>query len=786
MLDAMSKLRSTHVVGGLVAAVAAGYVFLELNSFGDLLLFEDTTPNGGDTGAHVWWPAFMRDHVFPDLRLSGWAPDWYAGFPVGHFYFPIPALLIVALDLVLPYNVAFKLVTALGPVLLPVAAYTFGRAIRAPWPAPPLMAVATLPFLYFTGYTIYGGNLPSTLAGEFAFSIGLAVALLTLAALARSLDDGRRPWLPALLLALTVLTHIIAGVFAVVGGVVVWLARRPLRTFPVVVAIGGVAFLLAAIWVVPMVGRLAYATDMGWGKVTEIRENLLHEDLRWAVVLAGVGLVVGAAYLRRATLELTALAATFAAMFWLWPEGRLWNARLLPFYYLPLLFLAAIGVAEVVNLVRRVVESPRAVTWAAARARDEAGARPAPPSPPQGDLVSTVEDRAARQRARRRLGLVSVALAHGVAVLGLVVGLVYVGDDDVHDFIPGWIEWNNTGYEAKAAYPEYREIMDTLEALPPGRLLWERLERINDYGSDLALELIPYFTDGDVGSMEGLYFESASTTPFHFLTVAEVASQPSNPVRGLDYGSIETDFDRGVRHLELMGVRYYMAGSEQAKERASEHPGLALVTEIGEPDREPSVARWAIYEVAGAEVVEPVAFEPVVVEGLGDAELFPWQRGLDQDEWLPMAQDWFHDESQLERPLAGDGPDRWARVGEARAASAPFEELPEVDVDDVSVGTDRVEFRVSETGVPVLVKVSYFPNWQVDGAEGPWRVTPNFMVVVPTEEHVELTYGRTPLDRLGIALTVVGAVGLVALGRWRPRSRDARAEAVRAERGVSS
>jgi acyl transferase domain-containing protein len=33
-----------------------------------------------------------------------------------------------------------------------------------------------------------------------------------------------------------------------------------------------------------------------------------------------------------------------------------------------------------------------------------------------------------------------------------------------------------------------------------------------------------------------------------------------------------------------------------------------------------------------------------------------------------------------------------------------------------------VSFRVDEVGVPVLVRVSYFPNWSVDGAEGPFRV----------------------------------------------------------------
>ena len=67
-------------------------------------------------GAHVWWPKFLVDNWFPKFRLSGWAPDWYAGFPVGQYYFPVPALMIWVLNVVMPYNVAFKLVTVERPV----------------------------------------------------------------------------------------------------------------------------------------------------------------------------------------------------------------------------------------------------------------------------------------------------------------------------------------------------------------------------------------------------------------------------------------------------------------------------------------------------------------------------------------------------------------------------------------------------------------------------------------------------------------------------------------------
>src|SRR5207302_8108769 len=70
-------------------------------------------------------------------------------------------------------------------------------------------------------------------------------------------------------------------------------------------------------------------------------------------------------------------------------------------------------------------------------------------------------------------------------------------------------------------------------------------------------------------------------------------------------------------------------------------------------------------------------------------------------------------------------------------------------------------------GKPVLVKASYFPNWQASGAKGPYRVTPNEMVVIPTSRHVRLHYGNTPVDWIGYLLSFLGLLGLALL--WRAR-----------------
>ena len=129
------------VTFGVVSA-AVIFVFSQLNPG---LIFANTTPAGGDMGAHVWGPAYMRDHLLPNLRITGWGADWYAGFPAFFFYFPLPSLAIVILDVLLPYGVAFKLVSILGLLGLPVAAWAFGRLMGMRFPGPALLGVAAVP-----------------------------------------------------------------------------------------------------------------------------------------------------------------------------------------------------------------------------------------------------------------------------------------------------------------------------------------------------------------------------------------------------------------------------------------------------------------------------------------------------------------------------------------------------------------------------------------------------------------------------------------------------------------
>jgi 6-pyruvoyl-tetrahydropterin synthase related domain len=796
-------------------AIVVGCCLFVLFQLQPDLLLRNTTPTGGDTGAHVWLPAYLRDHLLPQGRIAGWAPDWFAGFPAGQFYFPFPPLLIVALDAVLPYNIAFKLVTALGPIALPAAAYALGRGLRAPRPAPALFAVGATVLLFFKGAPgagaeamrvsdnqhIMGGNLASNFAGEFSFTLALALALFFLGAFAYSLERRRRMWLPAVLFAAVVMSHLVVGMFAVIGALVLWLARRPNRSFPTAAAIGGVGALLTAIWTFPLLATLGYTTDMGYEPIREFRLYMFPwypAYLLWIVPLVVAAIIGGIRARRRVTIELAALTAVMGLAFRFW-EGLtdlfhstpVWNLRLLPFWYLLLVLLAMLGAAELIRgagvllagVTRPFSEPEPLPVGASSGASSET-----PGATEDGDVASSNPD---RQRDR------SIVRAVTIAILSVLLALVAIWRVYVTtDFLTFWAKWNYSGYEHTGAesdtkvYPEFKSLVSTLDRLPPGRAMWEGGAAIGVYGTPLALMLLPYFTDGRIASMEGLYYESSATTPYHFLTVSTLSApgNASNPQRNLPYRTL-AEFDVGVKYMQTLGARYYMAYSDQTKALADQSSQLVPVATTPDTDGQAPLG-WRIYEVRNAPVVEPLAVQPVVVPGVSTRD---WQDQVGVPWWdaptrTPAAA---RDLSLLDRPLVADGPSGWTRArppGASRADApdptlpaakgVPAETLPRVEVSRVHTTDHSVSFRVSRTGVPVLVKTSYFPNWSASGADGPWRATPNFMVVVPTSHEVRLDYSTTTpeyLGRVGTAAGVFGVAGLALWPWWRKQRKARRA-----------
>jgi hypothetical protein len=136
--------------------------------------------------------------------------------------------------------------------------------------------------------------------------------------------------------------------------------------------------------------------------------------------------------------------------------------------------------------------------------------------------------------------------------------------------------------------------------------------------------------------------------------------------------------------------------------------------------------------------------------------------GASQSHWLSPSESWYDDPSRWNVFLAQSGPADWPRVP-IGDPSPPKHHVATTHVTKVRETDSTVSFHVSKIGTPVLVKVSYFPNWQASGATGPYRVTPNLMVVVPTSHSVVLRYGTSKAQRLGEVLSVIGLIALLVL-----------------------
>jgi hypothetical protein len=665
-----------------------------------------------------------------------------------------------------------------------------------------MLAIAATIFLYDESFTIYGGNIASTMAGEFSFSIALSLSILGFALVARGLETGKYLAAGSIVVALSALSHGIVLLF-VFGGVALmvlfWIPRKidghrdnTSLVFGVKVVI--FAVLLSAFWVIPFVTSHAYMTDMKYeprpsGSKDSFWSMYFPLSTLWDIIIMSLALVGAATqFVRRQKIGMWAsafcailAAGVYFARGGLPVIGLLWNPRILPFFYLLRYFLFAIGIYEVIAFAARVLSFERVARQSLSRSEDNG-------------TLQIAQISSSRSRVSFNLGVlvafaVATFLVIGFRFQELPFGSVktdaagkseYVwgpirGAASNDGFVDGWARWNFTGYEGKSAYGEYHDVVMTMKSLGAdpsqgcGRAVWENNGELNKYGTTMGLMLLPFWTDGCIGSMEGLFFEAAGTTPYHFITAAAMSKQSSNPVRELRYDN--NDAAKGVAYMRALGVKYFMGFTPEAVTAASAQPGLVKVAQSGP---------WVIFRVSESAVVVPLSVQPVVVSMEG---------GDPRERWLEIGTSWFQHADEWAALPADAGPEKWQHIdatidltrreGEPGASGRRVDivtpaqaiepvVLPPVVVSNVVQGQSTVSFAVDKIGVPVLVRVSYFPNWKVDGANGPFRVAPNMMVVIPTSNTVKLHYGSTSLDYMAYLLTFIG-IGVLVRRRRKMR-----------------
>ena len=389
--------------GAITVITIASVIVVTLSQLHPSMLLTNTTTTGGDTGAHIAMPKFLES-LLVHGHLTGWDPGWYDGFPLYTFYFTIPDLFIAIGGWIIPYGVAFKLGTILGSVILPICAWACGRFFRLRAPLPTILAAATLPFLFDYTFTIYGGNLFSTLAGEYAYSFSLSLAVLFLGLFACAVREGKYRGWAAIVLAVCILSHMVGGMYALGGAAIltvvellparwgiadsalhVWrgddTAVQVPRTRILWWAVSTVAIgvLLSGWWLVPFGLEHAYSSSMGYTNVEGWAQYFREADA-WALVLAGIGAVTAVVTRSRFGITVTVLGIAFALATAVDPQGSLYNVRLLPLWFISVYLMAAWAFGTWCIIVATAWRRAQDRRWQAAAANSVVR-RPATPAP---------------------------------------------------------------------------------------------------------------------------------------------------------------------------------------------------------------------------------------------------------------------------------------------------------------------------------------------------------------------------------------------------------------------
>jgi hypothetical protein len=665
------------------------------------IIFRDTTTAGGDTGAHNYPAKFFIDELFPDFRMTGWDMGWFAGTPMFTFYFPLPFFLIALLSKILAYNISFKLVTILGSFILPAAVYYFGKSFKFKYPYPELASIGAMAFLFMKSFQIYGANFLGTLAGEFSYSISFALIFLFLGSLYRGMEKGRFDLLftlSCIVLACLVLTHLITLIAVLVIVPSLLFLNRSWKAIRYIILVFLVGFFLSAFWSLPFVFLVKWTPPLFWLNIKDLSE-LFPREIILALVLSSVGVFFAALKKDKRTIPLiwTVFVFIFFSFVVTWSGGRLFNARFLPVIFIFIYLLAAYGLKNLYWILITAISSLK---------------------------LTRIRERFYRFTVIALVPVVAFAAA------GSIMAAKPLG--------PIWARYNYTGFEEKEDWETYDNIMEYLDSLPYGRVMFDFDHgTLGRFGTTRSMELIPYWTKQP--TMEGLLAESALTSPFHYINKAEFVVDPKNRT-SISGWPVPTsrNYESSMKHLIYYNIAYIMANTPEIIEDLNNDSRVEFLNKI-EP--------FYFYEIKGphnyVEVVEnmPYRYKP--------------------DNWIWEMRAWYWNADNVDNPVIyDDGSQELKQFEEIK-----LEQLNEVPDNPVTVTgnvtyehleRERIDFTTTAVGVPHLIKVSYFPNWKAVGAQGPYLVSPSLMMVIPTQSNVTVYYGMTYANKIGVALSILG------------------------------
>ena len=704
-------------------------IFLRLE-----LVFSDLLPTGGDMGAHIVPTKFFVTELFNNFKLSGWSQDWFAGYPVYYFYFPLPPIITSLLSFLFPFSISFKTMVLISQVLLVISIemlmrnnskefsfYGFGVGLL---------------YLLTESFTIFGGNLASSLAGQYSFTYSIAFANFSIFYLLKS-NHRYSTEIASLLIGLSILSHLIP--FMIYLPIFAYYFLKSDAKINIKISAFLFFLFIAMRFSISLFINLEFTTNMTYTPYTQLSDLVKSDILPFAI--GAIIYVISSS--SRTILKAVAgfelyLVSIAIFLFFYGPESALWNGRIVPFFNLGIIILFFnLLHFDIKNLTKKIQGKYPLIIFILFI---------------NSYLMYLYYSKWENTYSTTTISIILIILFMFLISINSKKFLIYTTLVSLAfgtlSYLPHWLNWNFSGYESKNNWSDITTLYEGLDTLEPGRIMWEPNSDLNKYGTPMVLMTIPMFTDHQ--SVEGLYFDSSITTPFHFLTVSGLAERPSNPVGGLTY--INGEFDKGFRLMEELGVDYFIAYTASIKDKAngSENFNFLFSNEV-----------FNVYSIntKKVELVEDnlhVFESPDFYDRLKNAVL---REGSEQS-FFESAYKSFKDE--LNHKIIENYDESLAVRSESNA---------DLLISDLNIQNELITFKTNKPNQLHLIKVSYFPNWKIKNGYGPFRISPSFMAVVPKDEFVEIRFESSNVEKALNLLSILTLFGaLLITYKYKKRS----------------
>ena len=679
------------------------YGFL-LSYFTPTCLFSKTITTGGDTPSHYAAADYLIHTLLPRGKIIGWMPGNYAGFPLFQFYFPLPFLIMALLQVFMPLQIAFKLVTVLGIFLLPMCAYGCLRLLRQPSPIPAVGAIFTLPFLFMEANSMWGGNIPSTLSGEFAYGLAFALLVLYIGSFYRGIRENRYARINALILAIIGLTHGYSLLFAVFATTFFLFTTHGFsKKLWYYLKVNTIAFFLLGFWLIQLLWFTPHTTPFHFVGVLDGISQVFPTILIPLILFALIGTLLILIKGIRAK-KVIQRQANLLCYFWfiVFVAGAFYliaynikvvDIRFLPYIQFFLLLLGAMGI-----------------------------------------------------------GFMTEHLKARLLIAPLLAFLTVLWVNEHVTYIPKWIEWDYSGFEAKKLWPQFRAINEYLKgSCQDPRVVYEHDLQNRAVGSVRAFESLPFFSGRS--TLEGLYIQSSITSPFVFYLQSEISPKPSCPLSNYNYSRL--NIKRGLEHLKMFNVSHLIAVTDDVRKALERSPDA-----IREKDYPP----YTIYRLRKNpdRYVSLLDYEPtLMITKNWRRNAFEWFRRGDLNAHIVFKDkldpsDAIHFKTVIkdqfpENPISNqlNPMNPTNSTNSTNPTGGPIKE---------TIRPEEIIIETTNIDRPHLIRVSYHPNWHVEGADRIYLVSPSFMLIYPTQEKVRLYFGRSFPNYLGVGLTLLGLI----------------------------